>query len=206
MFKTIKRQLPVMALAAAFGAVTLAPALAADGKALYADKGCAACHGEDAKTPLQEGFPKLAGQSAEYMLNQMKDIKAGARTNGQSVDSMKPIVEDMAEADMKAVADYLASLKEAPAAAAAAPAGAPHPGKTLFMTKTCVACHGKDGKKPLPGYPMIAGQDKAYILAQTKDIKTGARANGKANAMQPVMHLVNDDEIAQIADYLSTVK
>lgn len=205
MLKTIKRQLPVLALAAAFGAVSLAPALAADGKALYADKGCAACHGEDAKTPLQEGFPKLAGQSAEYMINQIKDIKSGARTNGQSVDSMKPIVEDLADADAKAIADYLASLKEAPAAAAA-PAGAPHPGKTLFLTKTCVACHGKEGKKPLPGYPNIAGQDKAYILAQTKDIKSGARTNGKANAMQPVMHLVNDDEIAQIAEYLSTVK
>lgn len=205
MLKTIKRQLPAVALAAAFGAISLAPALAADGKAIYADKGCAACHGEDAKTPLQEGFPKLAGQSADYMLNQMKDIKAGARTNGQSVDSMKPIVEDMSEDDMKAVAAYLNSLKE-PAAPAAAAAGPAHPGKTLFMTKTCVACHGKEGKKPLPGYPAIAGQDKAYILAQTKDIKSGARANGKANAMQPVMHLVNDDEIAQIAEYLSTVK
>lgn len=205
MLKTIKRQLPVMALAAAFGAVSLAPALAADGKAIYADKGCAACHGEDARTPLQEGFPKIGGQGVDYIVNQMKDIKAGARTNGQSVDSMKPIVEDMSEDDMKAVAIYLNSLKEeaAPAAAAGGPV---HPGKTLFMTKTCVACHGKEGKKPLPGYPAIAGQDKAYILAQTKDIKSGARTNGKANAMQPVMHLVNDDEIAQIADYLSTVK
>jgi cytochrome c553 len=205
MLKTITRQLPALALAAAFGAVSLAPALAADGKALYADKGCAACHGEDAKTPLQEGFPKLAGQSAEYIANQIKDIKTGARANGQTVDTMKPVVEDLAEADVKAIAEYLASLKEAPAAAAAA-AGPTHPGKTLFLTKTCVACHGKEGKKPLPGYPMIAGQDKAYILAQTKDIKSGARTNGKANAMQPVMHLVNDDEIGQIADYLSTVK
>ena len=205
MLKTIKRQLPVMALAAAFGAVSFGSALAADGKALYADKGCAACHGEDAKTPLQEGFPKLAGQSAEYMVNQMKDIKAGARTNGQSVDSMKPMVDELPEADMKAISEYLASLKEAPAAAAAA-GGPVHPGKTLFMTKTCVACHGKEGKKPLPAYPNIGGQDKAYILAQTQDIKSGKRANGKANAMQPVMHLVNDDEIGQIADYLSTVK
>ena len=203
MFKTIKRQLPVMALTAAFGAVSLAPALAADGKALYADKGCVACHGEDAKTPLQEGFPKLAGQRADYILNQIKDIKSGARTNGQSVDSMKPIVEDLAEADVKAIADYLASLAEPAAAPAAGPAT---PGKTLFLTKTCVACHGKDGKKPLPGYPAIAGQDKAYILAQAKDIKSAARTNGKANAMQPVMHLVNDDEITQIAEYLSTVK
>ncbi len=206
MLKTIKRRLPAMALAAAFGAVSFGPALAADGKALFADKGCTACHGEDAKTPLQEGFPKLAGQSAEYMLNQMKDIKSGARTNGQSVDTMKPVLDDLAEADMKAMAEYLASLKEAPAAAAPAAGGPVHPGKTLFLTKTCVACHGKEGKKPLPGYPAIAGQDKAYILAQTQDIKSGKRANGKANAMQPVMHLVNDDEIGQIADYLSTVK
>ncbi len=203
MFKTIKRQLPVMALTAAFGAVSLAPALAADGKALYADKGCVACHGEDAKTPLQEGFPKLAGQRADYILNQIKDIKSGARTNGQSVDSMKPIVEDLAEADVKAIADYLASLAEPAAAPAAGPAT---PGKTLFLTKTCVACHGKEGKKPLPGYPTLSGQDKTYIVAQASDIQTGKRTNGKANSMQPVMHLVNADELGQIAEYLSTVK
>jgi cytochrome c553 len=203
MLKTIKRQLPVMAMAAAFAAVTLSPALAADGKALFADKGCTACHGEDAKTPIQEGFPKLAGLDATYILNQLKDIKSGARKNGQSAEAMKPVVEDLAEADMTAIADYLGTLKEAPAAAAAGPSS---PGKKLFLTKTCIACHGKEGKKPLPGYPAIGGQDKAYIVAQATDIKSGARANGKANAMQPVMHLVTDDEIGQIAEYLSTVK
>ncbi len=203
MLKSVKRQLPVMALAAAFGVMTLAPALAADGKALFTDKGCVACHGEDAKTPLQEGFPKLAGQSAEYALNQMMDIKSGKRTNGQTVEVMKPIVAELTDDEMKALADYLFSLREAPTAASTAPAT---PGKTLFLTKTCVACHGKEGKKPLPGYPVIGGQDKAYILAQTKDIKTGARTNGKALAMQPVMHLVSDDEITAIAEYLSTVK
>ena len=203
MLNRVKRQLPVVALAAAFGFISLAPALAADGKALFADKGCTACHGEDAKTPLQEGFPKLAGQSAEYALNQMKDIKSGARANGQTVDMMKPIVSELTEDEMKAMADYLFSLREAPVAAVAAPAT---PGKTLFLTKTCVACHGKEGKKPLPGYPVIGGQDKTYILAQTNDIKSGVRANGKANAMQPVMHLVNPEEIAAIAEYLSTVK
>jgi len=203
MVTIVMRQLPVVALAAAFGFFALSPAQAADGKALFTDKGCVACHGEDAKTPLQEGFPKLAGMPADYLINQMKDIKSGARANGQSVDVMKPIVTDLAEDEMKALADYLASLKEAPTAASAAPAT---PGKTLFLTKTCVACHGKEGKKPLPGYPAIGGQDKTYIMAQAKDIKSGARANGKANAMQPVMHLVTDDEISAIAEYLSAVK
>lgn len=201
MIETIKRHLPVMALAAAFGALALSPALAADGKALFTDKGCVACHGEDAMTPIQEGFPKLAGLDGTYILNQLKDIKSGARKNGQSAESMKPVVEDLSEDDMKALADYLGSLKQP------APANSPaSPGKSLFLTKTCIACHGKEGRKPLPGYPAIGGQDKAYIVAQAKDIKSGARANGKANAMQPVMHLVTDDEIGQIAEYLSTVK
>jgi cytochrome c553 len=69
---------------------------------------------------MQEGFPKLAGQSAEYAYNQMKDIKAGARTNGQSVDAMKPILEDIKDDEMKALAEYLASLKEPPTAASTA--------------------------------------------------------------------------------------
>ncbi len=201
--KPVTRQLSALAMVAVLGAISLPAAWAADGKALYADKGCAACHGEDAKTPLQEGYPKIAGQFADYVFSQLKDIKSGARANGQVPDTMKPIVEDLAEDDMTALADYLASLREPPTAAATGPAT---PGKTLFLTKTCVACHGKEGKKPLPGYPAIAGQDKGYILAQTRDIKSGARANGKANAMQPVMHLVTDDEIAAIAEYLSTVK
>lgn len=201
MIKTIKRHFPVMALAAAFGALALSPALADDGKALFTDKGCVACHGEDAMTPIQEGFPKLAGQDATYVLNQLKDIKSGARKNGQSAESMKPVVEDLSEGDMKALADYLGSLKQPQ------PANSPaSPGKSLFLTKTCIACHGKEGRKPLPGYPAIGGQDKAYIIAQANDIKSGARANGKANAMQPVMHLVTDAEIGQIAEYLSTVK
>ncbi|CAA7626824.1 Cytochrome C4 [Candidatus Terasakiella magnetica] len=203
MLKTVIRQLPTVAVVAAFSALTLSSALAADGKALYTDKGCNACHGEDAKTPLQEGFPKLAGLPGDYVLNQLKDIKSGARANGQTVDTMKPIVADLSDDEIGALANYIGSLREAPTAAATGPAS---PGKTLFLTKTCVACHGKEGKKPLPGYPAIAGQDKTYILAQMKDIKTGARTNGKANAMQPVMHLVNDDEMTSVAEYLSTVK
>ena len=190
--------------AAALAALVASPALAGDGKALFEEKGCTACHGEDAKTPLQEGYPRLAGQNAPYALQQMKDIKSGARANGLSVDTMKPILEDVSEEQMKDLADYLFSLRDP----AAKPAGAAdHPGKRLFLTKTCVACHGKEGAKPvLPVYPNIAGQDKTYILQQTKDIKTGTRKNGKSDAMQPVMHLVTDAEIDVIAEYLSTVK
>ena len=196
------------ALLAAAGLAALVAAqsaAAADGKALFADKGCTACHGEDARTPLQDGYPKLAGQNADYVFQQLKDIKSGARANGQIPDTMKPVVADIAEPDLRALADYLGSLPRFTPVTAKGPADAP--GRALYLGKTCIACHGKEGTKPVLGtYPYLAGQDKTYIAAQLADIKAGKRTNGSVAAMQPVMHLVSDQEIGAIAEYLSNVK
>ena len=80
-------------------------------------------------------------------------------------------------------------------------------GAALYAEKTCLACHGKDGKKTLtPAYPKIAGQNAAYIEAQMKDIKSGVRANGSSAAMKGIMHLVSDAEIKELALYLSKLK
>ena len=71
----------------------------------------------------------------------------------------------------------------------------------------CVACHGKDAKTPLlPMYPKLAGQNKEYMIQQMKDIKSGARSNGMTAAMKGIMHMVNDEEIAAIADHLSKLE
>ncbi len=79
-------------------------------------------------------------------------------------------------------------------------------GAQLYKTKTCFTCHGKDGKTPiLDTYPKIAGQNPAYSLQQMKDIKSGARANGLSAAMKGVMHLVNDDEMKALAEYIATL-
>ena len=70
-----------------------------------------------------------------------------------------------------------------------------------------VVKEGADAKKPLlPTYPKLAGQNAAYAEQQMKDIKSGARNNGQTAAMKGVMHLVNDEEIKAIADYLSKLK
>ena len=80
-------------------------------------------------------------------------------------------------------------------------------GAKLYSEKTCNACHGPEGKKPLmPNYPKLAGQNAAYAEQQMKDIKSGARNNAQTAAMKGVMHLVSDAEMKAIADYLSKVK
>jgi len=76
----------------------------------------------------------------------------------------------------------------------------------LFKEKTCTACHGPEGKKPLlPVYPKLAGQNKDYMIQQMTDIKSGKRANGQAAAMKGIMHLVSEEEIKVLADYLSNL-
>jgi cytochrome c len=79
-------------------------------------------------------------------------------------------------------------------------------GEKLYQTKTCSTCHGKDGNTPImPMYPKIAGQNQAYTLQQLKDIKSGARNNGQTAAMKGVMHLVSDDEMQALSEYIATM-
>ena len=83
-------------------------AIAADGAALYKSKACFSCHGPNGNTPIMPTYPKIAGQNSEYALNQMRDIKSGARANGQAA-AMKGIVAGVSEDEMRAIADWLAT-------------------------------------------------------------------------------------------------
>ncbi len=55
-------------------------------------------------------YPKIAGQNAAYTLQQMKDIKSGARNNGMTA-AMKGIMHMVNEEEIKAIAKYLSGLK-----------------------------------------------------------------------------------------------
>ena len=42
---------------------------------------------------------------------------------------------------------------------------------------TCAACHGADGKAPMPMYPHLAGQYANYLEQALKEYRSGARKN-----------------------------
>ena len=99
-------------LAMAFATLS-APVYALDGGAIYknpAKGGCSACHGADAKTPIMNTYPKLAGQNEGYLLQQLKDIKSGKRNNGMTA-AMKGIMHMVNDEEMAALAKYLSGLK-----------------------------------------------------------------------------------------------
>jgi cytochrome c553 len=68
---------------------------------------CASCHSANgAGIPAQ--FPRLAGQHFDYTYAQLKAFNDGTRKNNEQ---MTKIVSRMSDAEMKAVADYVAGLK-----------------------------------------------------------------------------------------------
>ncbi len=179
----------------------------ADGKVLYTAKGCLACHGLDGNKPLTPTYPTVAGQNAEYTFNQLRDFKASARNSGQAA-IMVGIVAALSEDEMRMIALHLSDTKTAvkaeTTAEAQADAPAPATTNTLYFDKACIACHGANGNAPvMNAYPKIAGQTELYLLAQMKDIKSGARNNSHAVAMTNIMNTVSDEEMASLAKWLS---
>ncbi|WP_219614774.1 c-type cytochrome [Aeromonas salmonicida] len=67
---------------------------------------CAACHGVEGKA-LIPNYPHLAGQSAAYLVKQLKAFKDGSRQEPLMVPFMAPLTE----ADMENLAAFYTSLK-----------------------------------------------------------------------------------------------
>ena len=94
------------------------------------------------------------------------------------------------------------------------------PGRKLYMTKTCMACHGRDGRKAMLNYPNIAGQDERYIVRQVNDIIAGKRlgshdatGNPRSQGMRGALVVpgtgkptITKDEIKLMAKWLSKQK
>lgn len=87
-------------------------------------------------------------------------------------------------------------------------------GKRVYMTKTCMACHGRNGARAIMTFPVLAGQNEKYLLAQLKDIKSGERlgsvdpdtGHAYVQGMADIMHLLSDDDLKNVVAYLSEQK
>jgi cytochrome c553 len=68
---------------------------------------CAGCHGANG-AGLPNQFPRLAGQNADYVQQQLKTFRTGERANAPM---MAAIATKMTDAEMQAVADYMQGLR-----------------------------------------------------------------------------------------------
>ncbi len=67
---------------------------------------CAVCHGLDGLSKVAEA-PNLAGQSENYLVEQLKAFKAGDRKN----EMMSVVIGDLSPADIEDLAAYYSAIE-----------------------------------------------------------------------------------------------
>ena len=80
------------------------------GQDLYFRADCQSCHGPDANTPEGPGYPKLAGQDMSYLVNQIRAILYGTRTNNMTSKMAQHMPALLNDNQIQAIAAWLSSL------------------------------------------------------------------------------------------------
>lgn len=149
---------------------------------------CANCHGEDGNATKAD-MPSLAGQDAKYFVKGMNHYKNGERQHKKMFDA----VEQLSEQDMVDLASYYA-------------AQVPIRRNVRMQLSSkewlarCERCHGIDGNSSDPRFPMLAGQDKAYLKAALRDYESGVRVSSTMHAMAASL---SSSDIENIAAYFA---
>ncbi len=165
---------------------------------------CGACHGLDGNSADAQ-YPKLAGQSEQYIVRQLTSFKAGKRQNPIMLGMATPLSTQ----DMHDIGAYFASKTPLPGVADQALV---ERGQTLFREgdtqrgiPACMACHSIDGRgNPGAMYPQLTSQHAQYIEATLKSWHDGTTWGDDAHSqiMPVIAKKLDIDDIAALASYI----
>jgi cytochrome c553 len=203
MIKALPLLLALFGLAPMASTVAFAQDAAAGAKKADVCIGCHGIAGYQASFPQVHKVPKIAGQKAEYIVASLTSYRKGERKH----PTMRAVASALSDKDIADLGAYYEQLG-GPVTAEAAPA-VPQGEVAALLTKGgCIACHGTNFNKPLPGaYPKIAGQYPDYLYVALKSYQTvGNPQVGRGNAImaaqvKPYKH----EELKLMADYLATL-
>lgn len=187
---------------------------------------CASCHGDDGNS-IVPTFPKLAGQHAGYLINQLHAFKDSSRNapmmvplamglDSQSIEDIAayyasqtissnqlPIIESDDDEDSLSDKDQSEALNKLLVL-----------GRDLYLngnleTKVpaCIACHGPsaEGNKP-SSFPALRSQHSDYLIQSLSDFKKGARSPHSDDMMAIIAKKMTDKEIRAVAYHISLIK
>jgi cytochrome c553 len=207
------------AAAAAASAAAKAPALPFDTGKVESGAGkaaiCSSCHGPNGNS-ANPAWPRLAGQSAVYIAEQLRLFRIGVRDN----PIMKPLAGTLSDQDISDLAVYYEA--QTPTGLEADPSYW-KAGEDLYLSgdparevPACVACHGPVGRGNLAaGYPALRAQQSVYVVKQLNDYASGARYTSGTNApagdpnavmMLTVAKRLTPEEIRDVASYVQGMR
>ena len=178
------RVLLLLAGAVSFAATSTAiradepdPAIAAHAQ-LLAVTVCGTCHGAHGNSTHPK-FPRLAGQSANYLAAQLKAFRGQTRGDPDAVGYMWGMAAVLDDATIDALASYYSKQKPEPsprgdAALIARGRAVYEHGVESEGVPACGACHGPDGHG-VADFPRLASQHAQYLLKQLASFQSNMR-------------------------------
>jgi cytochrome c553 len=175
---------------------------------------CSACHGPNGNSTNPD-WPRLAGQNAVYVAEQLRLFRSGARAN----PTMMPMATGLSDQDIADIAVYYEA--QTPLGLEADPSYW-QAGEALYLrgdtshdVPACIACHGPVGRGNLAaGYPALRAQQSVYVVKQLNDYASGARYTGahaaqatpNAIMMFTIAKRLSPEQIRDVASYVQGMR
>lgn len=215
-----------------FFRIALLPALAAallalPSRANDAEKGkdingtCAACHGEFGQGGKKGEYPRIAGQRAAYLAEQLRSFRARVRVN----IPMFPYTQEreLPDEDIAAISEYLAGIvletkmpefkgdEDALTRLLAVDKvmiipraeGDIENGGAVYQ-KNCASCHGKTGKGR-GKFPMLIGQYTNYLKKQMDAYIKGERPHDEIE-VKGILNTFSEKDLQDVLAYLTSIQ
>ena len=183
---------------------------------------CAGCHGKHAQGGKNGLYPRLAGQRAAYIEEQLLSFRSRRRLN----IPMLPYTSEreLPDSDVADIAAYLSSIRlttRPPTFASAADAvrrreeidrvftverveGDVTQGRGLFG-KECGGCHARNGRGR-SNFPMLVGQYPNYLQRQMDAYRRGERPHDEELPGKGVLMALSTDDMRNILAFLTAIQ
>ena len=164
---------------------------------------CAPCHGSNGDSNGNAAFPRVGGQPASYLAEQLRDFKSKARDSAVMSTMAAALTPD----DIADVSAYYANVPSRFQPQPKGDATLIEKGKALAESGNatkgvpgCNSCHGAGGIGEAPTIPYLAGQYASYTALELQAWQHGDRRNSP-EAMRLFAGKLDNAEVAALAAY-----
>lgn len=157
---------------------------------------CLTCHGHNGNV-VSQTYPRLAGQPAAYLENQLAAFASGDRSN----PTMAAVSRNLSADEVKAAAGFFAAQAASPNSAFVQDAAAAERGSKKVQASNCAACHGPAfaGRDQ---YPRLAGQGYNYLVGQLSRYKLHQRSDDDG-VMERIAAGLSEQDIDDMSQFLA---